>query len=253
MQGDDLFRQVPEETTLLLSPLHECGYFPERPAATLFLPPGFPLDAGLFRDFLTRGFRRSGKHVYRPSCPECERCLPVRLPVAAFVRSRSLARVWRRNRDLEVREIEGSDDPETFALYRRYLAVRHGGGPMADPDPGSMVEHLTCSWGVTRFVEFRLEGRLVMVAVIDKVPGALSSVYTFFDPGEQSRSLGTYGILWSIEAARQRGDRWLYLGYWIPQSPKMRYKARFQPLEGYWQGEWVPLASAKSRLPGSMD
>ena len=93
----------------------------------------------------------------------------------------------------------------------------------------------------TRLVEFREHGALRMVSVIDRLSDGLSSVYTFYEPDHPRGALGTYGILWQIEAARRLDLAHVYLGYWIAESPKMAYKSRFRPLEALIDGDWVPL------------
>ena len=126
-------------------------------------------------------------------------------------------------------------------LYNKYIQARHPEGGMNDPDPDKYMEFLTSEWSVTRFLEFRLQGQLLAVAVIDQLEDGFSAVYTFFDPEQTKRSLGTLGILWSIEFTREINLEWLYLGYWIEECPKMSYKSRFQPLQQFVQGQWEYL------------
>jgi arginine-tRNA-protein transferase len=82
------------------------------------------------------------------------------------------------------------------------------------------------------------EGRLLAACITDVTGDGLSMVYSFFDPKEQRRSLGTYMILRHIELAREMGLSYVYLGYWIEGSRKMQYKARFRPLELLGPGGW---------------
>lgn len=109
---------------------------------------------------------------------------------------------------------------------------------MDNPDPESYRSFLSCAWADTQFIEFRLEERVVSVAVVDRLPQGLSAVYTFFDPEVRLRGLGTYAILWQIEEARRLGLDYVYLGYWIAQNQKMSYKVKFQPIQGLIKGEW---------------
>ncbi|MDH3412380.1 MAG: GNAT family N-acetyltransferase, partial [Gammaproteobacteria bacterium] len=118
------------------------------------------------------------------------------------------------------------------------IRARHPGGSMDNPSEEQYREFLSCSWGNTVFFEFRLEGQLAAVAVSDVLDDGLSAVYTFFDPALSKRSLGAYGILWQIEEARRLNLDWLYLGYWIETSPKMRYKGDYRPQQRLIDGRW---------------
>lgn len=223
---------------------HPCGYLPERWATTLFADPAFPMTSYVYQQLLEMGFRRSGGEVYQPHCPGCRSCVPVRLPSGRFKPSRTMTKVWRHNDDLAVSIHPAHYRDEYFELYTRYLAARHADGPMEGSTPDDFLTFLDSPWLDVAFVEFRLLDRLVMVAVTDLLPYSLSAVYTFFDPEEAHRSLGTYAILWQARQAREWSMPWLYLGYWVPGSDKMDYKSRFRPLEGFVRQEWRPLPPA---------
>jgi arginyl-tRNA--protein-N-Asp/Glu arginylyltransferase len=221
---------------LYLTPEHACSYLLAEPARTLFIDPLAEPAAGVYQHLLELGFRRSGDHVYRPHCPGCQACVPVRLPVADFRPRRSQRRArCRAGHGLTVREAPARFDPVHYRLYQRYTASRHADGGMADADPRRYLEFLTTHWCPTRFVEFYHDGRLLAVAVTDQLPDALSAVYTFFDPDQAGLSPGVLCILWQIESAARRGLSHLYLGYWIGSSPKMAYKDQYRPLEA-WNG-----------------
>jgi len=217
---------------------HPCGYFKDRSARNLVIDPLAPDMPRLYGLALRSGFRRSGGHVYRPACAGCRACVPARLPVAAFRPSRSQQRCLARNADLRMQWAEPLRTAENYALYRRYLGNRHAGGGMDDGDEADFERFLRCEWSPTRFLEFRLESRLIAVAVTDVTPQALSSVYTFFDPEARSRGLGTFAILQQIEQCRRMSRPYLYLGYWIENHPKMDYKRRFRPLELLTRDGW---------------
>jgi arginyl-tRNA--protein-N-Asp/Glu arginylyltransferase len=215
---------------LYLSAEHACGYLPPRAARSAFVDPDFPLDPAHYESLLSQGFRRSGEHAYRPHCHACTRCIPVRVPVADFRPDRSQRRCRAANADLELR-IEKRLDEEHFQLYSRYLAARHASGGMDPADRTAFHVFLECRWLDVRYWCLRRRGRLLAVAVVDHLPQSLSAVYTFFEPAESRRGLGTLAVLLQIEAAKAAALPYLYLGYWVPESKKMQYKARFRPLE----------------------
>ena len=221
------------------TPVHECSYLPDREAVTVFADPEFRKDTALYSVLSRYGFRRSGQHIYRPRCPACHACVPVRVPVKEFTPRRSQRRTWRANQDLRVNATEPLFKEEHFELYRRYLASRHKGGGMDDPSPAQYMEFLASPWSDTVFYEFWLDRRLLGVTVADELEDGLSAVYTFFDPESARRSLGVFAILWELAQAEHRGLDWLYLGYWIGEAPKMRYKTEYRPLEFFQNGHWV--------------
>lgn len=224
--------------TLYRTGEHECGYFPERTARDLVLDPRDPDLARAYPNALAQGFRRSGGHVYRPNCPNCNACVPVRLRVDDFRPDRSQRRCLRDNADVIDRMEMPLRTPEVFDLYRRYLRARHGDGPMADTDEDDFDHFITSPWSPTRFMEFRLRRQLVALAVCDTTHDALSAVYTFFDPDFADRSPGTLAILRQIAWARRTGREYIYLGYWIEGHAKMHYKARFRPQQVLDGGRW---------------
>jgi len=226
---------------LFLSTAHSCSYLPERTANTLFMDPRYPVTIELFADFNRRGFRRSGDLIYKPHCQNCHACVPVRIPVERFVGKRGQRRTAHRNADLTVTAKQPTFDVEHFMLFLRYQNARHPGGTMANPDPPAFLRFLVGRQVDTTFYEFRQGPVLVGVAVVDHLPDGLSAVYTFYDPALTHRGLGTYAILWQIQETLNQNLPYLYLGYWVKESPKMSYKVRFQPLEGYQNGRWAPL------------
>lgn len=218
---------------------HTCGYWHDRVARDLVLDPHDAQLPEVYASALAMGFRRSGAHVYRPHCPGCRACVALRLTAAEFVPDRSQRRCLRRNADIQMAIAPARRTPEHFALYKRYLRHRHPGGGMDHAAPEDFDLFLSCPWSPTRFLELRAGGRLLGVAVTDVLPDALSAVYTFFDPDEAARGLGTCAILRQLQWAREAGLRYLYLGYWIAGHPKMDYKTRFRPHERLEGGLWV--------------
>lgn len=227
---------------LLMGSAHTCGYLPDRHARSAFVDPAFTLAPALYGVLLDQGFRRSGDYAYRPMCLNCRACQSARIAVPEFVADRSQRRCLKRNADLR-RQIHRTLTDEHYALYRRYLAARHPDGGMDPEDADAFREFLACAWGATEFWEFRAGEQLLAVAVVDRIPRGLSAVYTFFDPDQRERSLGSYAILAQIEQARREQLPHVYLGYWVPGSTKMDYKRRYQPLEVLRGGQWQRLDS----------
>ena len=227
-----------------VTPPERCAYLPARESVNVFADPRAQMNTALYGRLIDRGFRRSGSHLYRPQCPGCNACVPTRIPVAHFTPNRSQRRAWKINSDLRANTLTEAYRADHFALYRRYQRGRHAGGEMDNPSPQSYLKFMRCSWADTSLVEFRRGDALLAVAVYDRLAQGLSAVYTFFDPHEQRRGLGTYAILWQIEEARRRGLPYVYLGYWIANNLKMNYKTRFRPIEGLIDGQWRPLRSS---------
>jgi arginine-tRNA-protein transferase len=220
---------------------HACGYFHARTAQNLVLDPSAPELARLYALALGRGFRRAGGHVYHPHCPRCHACEPCRIDVGAFRPDRAQRRCIRRNADLDISEQPPGLTDERHDLYARYLHARHPGGGMDEASGEDFSHFLVASWSPTVFLEFRLGGKLLALAVTDVCSTGISAVYTFFDPGLPERGLGTFAILSQVELARAHGLRHVYLGYWIAHHPKMGYKSRFDGLEVLGPEGWSRL------------
>jgi arginine-tRNA-protein transferase len=231
----------------------ECAYVPERTAIQRLADPYRPLSRGIYSQLMARGFRRSGCFIYRPDCPTCDACIPARVPVADFRPNRAQRRNQRHNHDLHWQLAAPSDDPEYTALYQRYLQHRHPGGGMDESGDESLLRFLACDWFETRFLELRDgDGHLFGVAVTDVLDDALSAVYTFFEPDEPRRGLGTFAVLSQLELAREMGLSHIYLGYWIRELSNMAYKARFRPLEVHVDNQWQSLETLReTELPGA--
>ncbi len=229
---------VQQELRFFATAPRPCSYLQGRNAISVFADPEARLSPAIYNQLAHYGFRRSGNDLYVPACPGCSECIPVRLLASQFIRSRSQQRTWNRNRDLACTVLPPVFNNEHFELYTRYQTARHAGGGMDNPTPEEYTRFLTSDWADTQFIEFRLDGRVIAVAVTDRLYNALSAVYTYFDPSLPRRSLGTYAILWQIEMTRELGCDWLYLGYWIRGSAKMQYKSRFRPMQAYRDGRW---------------
>ena len=198
-----------------------------------------------------QGFRRSQNVLYRPSCAECNACLSARIDVSAFTPSKSQARTARRNGHLVRKATSPWATEDQYALFRRYLDARHADGGMADMDVfefAAMVEETPIR---SRVIEYADPDRdeLVGVSLTDVLEDGLSMVYSFYTPDRPKASLGTFMILDHIEIAREAGLPYVYLGYWVPGSQKMGYKAKFSGLEIYVGGEWQKMRDPAAFYP----
>jgi len=211
-----------------------------------------------------QGFRRSQNVLYRPSCAECSACLSARISVADFVPSRTQKRVLKAASHLRRNATSPWATEDQFALFRRYLDARHADGGMADMDVfefAAMIEETPIKSRVieyTRAPEPGEKGRpLACVSLTDVFDDGLSMVYSFYDPGLDALSLGTFAILDHVAIAREAGLPYVYLGYWVPGSRKMGYKAGFSGLEiyknGYWQAIGDPSVHRAELHPLSVD
>jgi leucyl-tRNA---protein transferase len=223
-----------------------CPYLPGRTERKLFTglqgDDAMPLNDALSK----QGFRRSQNVLYRPSCADCAACMSARIRVADFRPSRSQRRTLRRNSDLTRSAASPWATEEQFALFRRYLDQRHADGGMADMDIfefAAMIEETPVRSRVIEYSAPSTEERapLVAVCLTDLLDDGLSMVYSFYEPARIRDSLGAYVILDHVALAREMGLPYVYLGYWVPGSPKMGYKAAFGALEIYKQGRWQDM------------
>lgn len=226
-----------------------CPYLPGQTERKVFTHLVGDRAAGL-NDLLSQGgFRRSQTIAYRPACEGCQSCVSVRVLVGEFDWTKSLRRIRDANADLvgDMRAAIPSSDQ--YALFRRYLDARHSDGGMASMSVLDYAMMIEDSHVKTRVVEYRRRGpdtaingrgtgSLLGLALTDVLSDGLSMVYSFYDPDEMARSLGTFIILDHIMRAKAMGLPYLYLGYWISGSRKMEYKARFRPQERLFPGGW---------------
>jgi arginine-tRNA-protein transferase len=224
-----------------------CPYLPDRTEQLVFTHLGAGSGERMHGVLAQAGFRRSHNIAYRPDCPSCNACVPVRVRARDFLPSRS----QKRNRSLNKESTSAVCNPqatqEQFDLFVAYQQSRHDDGTMAKMDFAdyqAMVEDTPIK---TFMVEHRdAEGRLIACALSDVLADGLSMVYSFFDPAEGRRGLGSFMILDHIARAPTMGLDYVYLGYWIAEAPKMAYKARFAPLESLGGSGWKHFSGSAS-------
>jgi len=230
-----------------LTPGGPCPYLPGRIERKVFARLSGTLAQPLSEALTHSGFRRSQSIAYRPACEGCSACVSVRILVNEFEISKGFRRVEKHNTDLVRSEVVAEATREQFALLRTYLDSRHAGGGMSDMglfDYVAMVEETPVD---TQIIEYRRPttdgrpGTLIACALTDVLRDGVSMVYSFFHPGEDARSLGTYMILDHIRDAKSRGLPHVYLGYWVEGSEKMSYKTRFRPMEALGREGWARI------------
>lgn len=221
-----------------------CPYLPERAERKIFTELAGPDATALSESLGKVGFRRSQSVAYRPACEDCQACISVRVRAQGFTLSKSMKRVMRRNTDIKAQVAPPTATDEQYALLSTYLKSRHHDGTMADLSQTEYKEMVESSPVATHLIEYRtvMEGKLIAAALTDTLNDGCSMVYSFFDTSEEARGLGNYIILDHIKRTAASGLAHVYMGYWIKESPKMNYKARFQPMERLGPEGWFPLA-----------
>lgn len=216
-----------------------CPYLPGHVERRIFADVSGPSATERYELLSEAGFRRSLGFAYRPACPGCNACVPVRIPVRRFEQARGWRRVLKANADLTVAREPARATDEQYALFRRYQAARHGDGDMARMDAQDYRTMLEVGAIDSFVLSLRDEaGRLVGACLTDRMLRGLSAVYSFFDPDQEARSLGSFMILKLIDEALATDREHVYLGFWIQNSRKMAYKSRFRPLEALGREGW---------------
>ena len=217
---------------------YPCSYLSDQQARSQVATPALLIGTQVYSELVQRGFRRSGTYTYRPYCDNCHACVPLRILAQQFAANRTQKRAWRQHANLEAIPQPLLDNSEYYELYQRYQRARHKDGGMDNDDHESYQNFLLKSHVDSLLVEFREQGVLRMVSVIDLLSDGLSSVYTFYEPDLPRARFGVYNVLWQIELCRKLGLDYVYLGYWIKDSRKMAYKTQYQPAQGLLDGVW---------------
>jgi arginyl-tRNA--protein-N-Asp/Glu arginylyltransferase len=219
---------------------HPCSYLPGRTARLPYRHPVEMLAPEQFDQRLAEGDRRSGVFLYRTQCPACRACQPIRLNIAKFRPDATQRRMQRRgDAQLAVKigpPIVDDQRVRLFNLHRDVRMLAAGDGPL---DEQSYAEFLTDSCCETIELSYWHGNELVGVAIADAGRESLSAVYCFYDPAFRLLSLGTYSVLREVALCRATSRRYLYLGFFIGESPHMSYKARFRPHQRLVEGKWI--------------
>jgi arginyl-tRNA---protein transferase len=148
--------------------------------------------------------------------------------------------------------IHHKDDPESVTVesFKRFLCE----SPLISVPPDNCRSIPSSGYG-SFHQQYWLDGELVAVGVIDVLPKCLSSKYFFWDPNKAKLSLGTLASLFEIDWIKMQSQiapdlKYYYLGYYLHNCHRMRYKASFSPSEllcptSY---EWVDISSICSDL-----
>ena len=225
-----------------------CPYLPDRVERRLVTDIS-SRRGRISHDALARaGFRRTQHLSYRPACPSCRACLPIRVRTTDFEWSRSFRRIIKRNYDISGAWKDTRASTEQFALFKRYQSSRHVDGEMGRMDYvdfGDMIERSPID---SRLIEYRRKGdaELLGAMLVDVQDDGFSAVYSFFSSDEPERGLGSFMVLDLVERARHQGLPFVYLGYWIAETRKMSYKARFKPAEVLLETGWTEFATIGS-------
>jgi len=217
---------------------YNCSYIDKMDAQSLVVTPYKSINQSIFQDLIEKGFRRSGQYIYKPNCKSCTACIPIRLPVQKFLFSKTQKRIYKKHGYFKVREAPLAFKQKHFDLYLKYQNKRHS---FINNDQNNLDDYndfLIKSNVKSKFIEFWDGDLLKIVSIVDIVSDGISAVYTFYDPDDEKVSYGTYSIIWLINWCKAQQLKYLYLGYWIGECDKMRYKTNFKPYELYIKGYW---------------
>jgi len=220
------------------SSVRACNYLEHQKAQEIFIV-SEEISSNYYQKLMDLGYRRSGNFFYLPTCIACQECIPIRIPIKAFVPSKNQRRVHRKNRDIIIKKGDLCITPEKLKLYIDYQLYQHKSKTKTKEQFYEELEEFLFASSIdTIEFDYYLKEELVGVGIVDIADNYLSSVYFYFSPEQNKRSLGTYSILWEIEYANQININHYYLGYYIKECPQMNYKNRFKPYELLINGKW---------------
>jgi len=232
-----------QEIQFYVTTKYSCGYINGQDAQSIVATPYKNINNTNFGSLINKGFRRSGQYIYKPNCKDCSACIPIRLLVSNFNASRSQKRVKKYLDKFSVKLLPLTFNEEHYNLYVSYQNKRHPNNIESENDATDYNDFLIKSHVMSKLVEFRLNNQLKMVTIIDIVDDGISAVYTFYDCSDQKLSLGTMSIIWLLGLCKKENLPFLYLGYWIHESQKMKYKTNFKPYELMIKGVWQEATS----------
>ncbi len=221
-----------------LSIREKCPYLPEiEQRLKYFL--ATDLDGGDLNNLLESGWRKFGMCYFRPECPGCRECVPIRIPVSDFRPSRSQRRILRNSACIDVVTGPLQFKDEIYELYAIHSSDRF----RRKTSLSDFYENFYFQTCPALQTEYYLNGRMIAAGFLDRATDALSSVYFVFNTDYSRYSPGTYSILREIEYAARLGLKYYYLGYYVKDNHSMAYKGRFFPQELYdWEkGEWTAV------------
>ena len=221
---------------------YSCGYINGQDAQSIVATPHKNINRKIFEGLINEGFRRSGPYVYKPNCISCNACVPIRLLASKFIASRSQKRAAKYLEKLTVKILPLKFNEEHYELYVHYQNKRHLDTGKSEDEIGDYNDFLIKSNVESKIVEFRLGNKLKIVTIVDIVDDGLSAVYTFYDCSNRKLSLGTISIMWLLNYCKKQNLSFLYLGYWINESKKMKYKTNFKPYELMVDGAWQEVS-----------
>ncbi|MBP7863692.1 arginyltransferase [bacterium] len=217
----------------LFSEPEQCGYLPEQEWRFEYKK-AIDMTAEEYTAFIHDGWRKFGRMLFRPICDSCTACQPIRVNCADFVPDRSQKRTWKANGDLEIQIGPSGMDKSVYDLYMNHHEARARDVGWRAPTVFGSLSHLSSMEDnpfPIQVWKHVLDDKLVGVCFVEPLLDGYSAIYSFYDPQERKRSLGTWMILALIEKAKREGLPFVYLGYYVENCRSMSYKGMYFPSE----------------------